>query len=143
MKIVVLHDNNHTLVDDSFDAVPLTNLGEIEDASCDLIHLNDCMDYVNLSVRDQLLLTAIKKLRKNGELLISGTDTIELVSQYYNHSISIQQLNASIYDGRLSIDSLFNLQKKLKKITSLSIVNAKLDGVYYSIKCKRTNEILE
>lgn len=136
MKIVVTHPNLQALVDNDHVQVTLQDLSAVEKASCTSIHLADCMDYVPPNERDKLLGIAIERLRYGGELTVSGTDMYALGNRIQYGKIGLEQVNASLYGGRLSIDHLHNLIVKLESV-ELEIVTAKLDNLYYAVTARR------
>ena len=81
---------------------------------------------------------ASKRLKYGGILTLSGSDAKSLASQIYHNNISIKQTNTSLYDGRLSIDHITNVARQLQKL-DLTIIDEKLDNLYFSIKATRKN----
>ena len=139
MKIAITHPNLKSILAKDESPVSLQDLNAgVENASCSSIHLADCMDYVPPSERSKVLATALKKLRYGGDISISGTDLIAVCQHMSSGVMSIIQANASLFEGRLSASTITDVLETLKEM-GLEIVNAKIEGMYYSIKARRPN----
>ncbi len=140
MKIAITHPNIKSVIDKEHQPVYIQEIGKIELSSCVSVNLADCMDYVPLKERGNVLNTAIERLRYGGEITISGADILAICAQVSNGHVTIEQANTSIYGSRLSGDTITNVIGYLQSI-NMEIVNAKLDHLYYSIKAKRKNRV--
>ena len=137
MKIAIIHEHTSTIVDSDQININLNELGNVSPSSCVSIHLADCMDYVPFAQRTALLDIALSKLRRGGEITISGTNLSAAIRDVYNHTLSIEQINATIYNHRLSVDTLDSIKNYLIDTKHLVVVNYKQEGLYFSIKMER------
>lgn len=139
MRIAIIHPNTTTIIDNNQTKISIEEIDSIETSSCISVHLSDCMDYVPLSERTKLLALAFSKVRKEGEITISGTDLLVVTHFIYNNIISMEQANTSLFCGRLSCDTVNNVIRTLESLGA-KINNAKIDNMYYSIKANRPND---
>jgi len=137
MKIAIMHEHASTITDSDQINIHLNELGNVAPASCISIHLADCMDYVPFTQRIALLDMALSKLRCGGEITLSGTNLSAIIRDVYNHTLSIEQVNATIYNHRLSVDTLDSIKNYLIDTKHLVVVNYKQEGLYFSIKMGR------
>lgn len=136
MKLAVTNPNTNSVIDGDAIKVGIQELSGVENSSCIEVNLNDCMDYVPLSERIKLLEMAVGKLRYGGVLFLSGTDLEAICHSTKYSATGIEQINAALYSGRLSIDYLHNVLSILKEI-DLEVEKASLENIYYSIRAKR------
>jgi hypothetical protein len=142
MKIVVTHPNMTSINDSDQARVPINDLAAVENSSCLAVHLADCMDFIPFEQRIQLLSDAYGKVRKGGEITISGTE-LEAIGHYIVHNItSSDQINVSLFNGRLSCEKMWIVSDQLESIGA-KLINSKLDGLYYSIKARRPDDRTE
>lgn len=140
MKILVTHPNLQQEPDNDQEVVSLQELSRLDDAICIYIHLADCMDYVPPSERYKLLQVAIKKMRYNAVITVSGVDILTVGQQIYAGLLEIDKANSVLYNSRLSADSINNVVTNMESM-GLELINAKLDGLYYSIKMRRKKNV--
>ena len=132
MKITILHPQSTTVVDNDSVRVSVTDLDSIEPSSCLSINMADCMDYMPYDKRDDFLELVVSKLRKGGKLFISGTDLYTIGYNIVHVLDDVNKLNAALFNGRLSAETLWDLCNKLKRL-GITVKNMKIDGLYYSV----------
>jgi len=136
MKITVITSNTQTISDSDSIKVPLNELSSVENASCLIINLADAMDYVPFNQRKDVLNLAISKLRPGGEIYISGSDMYAIGHYIIEQLTSAEQINTSLYGGRLSCNTMFDVTELCREL-DCETINSKLDGLYYSIKARK------
>lgn len=139
MKAVIVHPSMTSHISSDEVQIPINEIDRLENSSCVSIHLADCMDYVPLEERTKLLEKVCGKLRFGGQLTVSGV-SIRSVARDIHYMVStMEQLNATLYGGRLSTDLMDNTLRALREF-DFDVVNCKIDGHYYSIKAQRKYE---
>jgi len=136
MKIFLAHpESNRSKMNDET-PTNLDSLNEMSDAVCDSIEVNNILDFIFTRDRNNMLNVIASKLKYNGQLSINGND-IHIVSSFLDQSLmTLDQVNNSILNGKLSIDSTSSMITKLESL-GLEIVRVSIDGTEYSIEAKR------
>lgn len=132
MKLTILHARSTTIVDNDSTRISVTDLDSIESSSCLSINMADCMDYVPYDKRTDLLELVVSKLRKGGKLFVSGAELYTIGYNIYHVLEDENRINAALFNGRLSAESMWFLCKKLEPL-GIKVENMKIDGFYYSI----------
>lgn len=138
MKIVIVHPNTQTIIDNDQIQIPINDIDGVENSSCLSVHLADCMDYIPLTERGKLLTKAFGKVRMGGEITISGTDLATICSNVFHRSINLEQANTSLFSGRLSCDNATNVIRMVEALGG-ELDNVQITGMYFSIKARRPN----
>lgn len=136
MKIYISHPSSNTIKLNDEQPVVIEGISQIPDASCVKIQLGNVLDYISEKERDRILLTAISKLRIEGELHLNGVDFFAVGTFISSGLITIDEVNKVVLNGRMSMDCIRLLQEKLSR-SGLEIVKANMDGFSYSIIIKR------
>lgn len=138
MKIIILHPRAAPVIDANQIAIQLSELDQIEQSSCVSIHLLDCLDYISFDKRFTVLKEVYSKLRKGGEITINGND-LPAIRRYIEHRMtSMEQLNNTLFNGKVSIDTLKSTWENLEKLGA-EFVESKIDGMTFSVKARRPN----
>ena len=115
--------------------VQLNDLQKIENATCTLIHMGNCLEFVNGS----LLEVALKKLRYGGRIIIEGTDLLEVIYGYFRDVITLQEVQALLFIGRHACYTLENMVNVLRA-AGLTIISNRLTQYRYTITAERSYE---
>ena len=121
---------------ENFQEIEFKDLSQIDDASCECINLNECLDYVQFNERPHLLELAIKKLRYGGKIELQGVDLLSLSNNISNGDMTISDINKIYLSGRKSNDTLRRAETAVRSL-GIQIEITKIDDPIYSIKGKR------
>ena len=136
MKIFIT--DNINLGIDGFETLPVVQgsimLGKIPRNGCEFILIKNCLD----KIKDDVLQEIVSKMRKDGELSISGHDIKSINRQFYTRQIDKKQFMDLVLDKKnlYSSDEIVNKLKELK----LTIVSSTLEGTDYDIKAIRARK---
>ena len=136
MKIFISHPEANKLKLSDESPVNIESIKSIEDASCTSIQMNNILDFIPPENRENALSVIVSKTRIDGIVQINGVDILVMGDYISNHLVSIDEINASLFQGRVSTDSVLSVSKKLQAL-GFSIELIKLDGFIYNIIAKR------
>ena len=112
----------------------LEQLNAVAPASLTHLDLGDWCDKVEQ--RNTVLEVAISKIRYEGFIEIRGIDVCEVARSVYTGSITVEQVNRAIYNGRKSLSNIFAMREVLTS-KRLTILENKFDGPAYYLKAVR------
>ena len=118
--------------------VPLNNLNDIHQASCDDILVHDCCDYI--PQRTQVLQAIASKLRYGGTVHISGIDFLEVAHALVRGEILLRDTHNLVYSGKSACSTLSDIVKELRTM-GMDIVSNRLDGYSYHIVAARPKNV--
>lgn len=136
MKIFIAHPATNKLKLNDEQPVNIETLSEIPNASCTKVQLNNTLDYVYPKDRDRALAMALSKLRIDGEIHINGIDFFAIGCFISDGLITLAELNQNVLSGRLSMDGIYQLEKRLSR-DGLEVVKASIEGFSYEIVARR------
>jgi predicted SAM-dependent methyltransferase len=120
-----------------------SDLSQIEDGSCDEIIVRQFVEHLNTNNLFSTLTAWAKKLRRNGEIIISGTDFFTLMSLYKNGQLTLSETNAILFGEQKRAWDSKSLCVNISDITDilssagLKIISKQIEGFIYIIKAKR------
>lgn len=129
MKIIIVLEVKQ-VSDNNYHYITPNQLATIENNSCTEVHIT-CLDYIPESLR--FIGECIAKLRKNGILTLVGLDIVEISKAVITGQITIDDINAILYKGKQSIDTLNRLKLFLASIHT-TIEDIRLNNLTYNIK---------
>ena len=112
----------------------LESLDSLPNAACTFLYVNNCCDFV--PNRQEIFHKIVSKLRYGGEILIEGTDLIEVGYGLSRGLIQTQDVQPLLFGGRYSCSTIDEVQDSLQQL-NLQIVNKRLMQYKYSIRAKR------
>lgn len=121
---------------EGYEEIDIQNISQIDDASCEHIQLNECLDYVRFDERQKLLQEVIKKLRYGGNIEIQGVDLLSLSNNLKNGRMTTKDINKIYLNGRKSNDTLRSTVGDVQS-SGITIEMTKIDDPLYYIKGKR------
>lgn len=136
MKLYIAHKSSNEIRHNDELPISLNDMGQIENGSCLKIRANNILDYVAWKDRQDLLKMLVSKLRFNGELSLNGIDLFSISHYIDTGQLSIEEMNLSLLNGRLSTDCMFMVEKSIKDL-GMEIIQSKLDGFVFHILSKR------
>jgi hypothetical protein len=134
MKTIIFIPNI-TIVNDIGNQVSIQDVNTITDGSCRELILYDCIDYIDHRQKINLLNLLLSKVRYGGELIIEGTDLVEV-----SRSLIIGQINLD--DTRKLLYKANNLStceemSSLLESRGFSIIHRRVNNYVYTIRAKR------
>ena len=136
MKVFITDDLNLGI--DGFNTIPVVQggvmLGNIPRNGCEFILVKNCLD----KIKDDILEELAGKMRKEGELSISGTDINSINRKFYTKEIDKKEFIEYILD-KYNLYSIDEITERLQKC-GLTIVSALLKGSTYDIKAIRRSK---
>ena len=136
MKIFITHPAINRVKLNDEQPVNMEAIGEIPDASCSKIQLNNILDYIANKDRDRALAAALSKLKIEGEIYLNGIDFLAAGNFIANGLISLDEVNQNIFNGKMSVDHINKVKDKLTQ-AGLEIVKVNMEGFSYNIIAKR------
>ena len=133
-KIELYVNENHPQTNADIQYLHLSHITTVDNASCDDIELNNCLDYA--LERGEILPVVISKLRYGGVIKISGVDLTTVMEDGSRCIIGLAQIQQLLYAGRMSCDTYENTIAKLKN-AQLTILHEVLDDQHYFITAAR------
>ena len=116
--------------------IQLNQLNSLPPASCSLIHIGNCLDFVP---NRELVFTEIcKKLKYGGRIIVEGTDLAETMFAYHTGVLLEKDLIPILFTGRYSCTTLNHIYTMCKDI-GLTIIQSRLDQYIYSVVGERHN----
>ena len=133
MKVFITDDLNLGI--DGFNTIPVVQggvmLGNIPRNGCEFILVKNCLD----KIKDDVLEELAGKMRKEGELSISGMDINSINRKFYTKEIDKKEFMEYILD-KYNLYSIDEITERLQKC-GLTIVSALLKGSTYDIRAVR------
>ena len=133
MKVFITDDLNLGI--DGFNTIPVVQggvmLGNIPRNGCEFILVKNCLD----KIKDDVLEELAGKMRKEGELSISGMDINSINRKFYTKEIDKKEFMEYILD-KYNLYSIDEITERLQK-SGLTIVSALLKGSTYDIRAVR------
>ena len=103
--------------------VDITQLDNVPNATCTLVHIGNCYDFVQNG--PELLDKAVSKLRYGGQLVIEGTDLIEVSYSIARDMIPVQDVQGLLFGGRYTCSTINDMANTLRGL-NLRIVKNRL-----------------
>jgi hypothetical protein len=116
--------------------IQLNKLNNIQAASCSLIHIGNCLDFV--PNRELVFVEICKKLKYGGRIIVEGTDLTETMFAYHTGVLLDKDLIPILFAGRYSCTTLNHIYTICKDV-GLTIIQSRLDKYTYSIIGERPN----
>ncbi len=116
--------------------VDFNELSKIPDASCKYIHANDCCDFI--LERPTFIKQLVKKLKYGGQIIIEGTDVVNVSFGISRGNLTAEEIQALLYNGRLYCDTMLNTKEYLMNF-GLTILLNRITQYKYSITAERPN----
>lgn len=136
MKLFLTHpESNRSKMNDET-PTNLDSLNELTDAVCDSIEVNNILDFIFTKDRNNMLGIIASKLKYNGQISINGNDIHCIATFLENSLMTLDQVNNTLLNGKLSVDSTSSMVTKLETL-GLEIVSVSIDGTEYNIIAKR------
>lgn len=136
MKVFITDDLNLGI--DGFNTIPVVQggvmLGSIPRNGCEFILVKNCLD----KIKDDILEELVGKMRKEGELSITGMDINSVNRKFYTKEIDKKEFMKFILD-KFNLYSIDEITERLQKC-GLTIVSALLKGSTYDIKAIRNKK---
>tara|TARA_R110002051_G_scaffold29094_1_gene68227 strand:+ start:2995 stop:3423 length:429 start_codon:yes stop_codon:yes gene_type:complete len=114
--------------------VDLSEVGNLDDAAYKEIFVDSCLDFIEQ--RDDFIKELVKKIRYEGQIIISGSDIYEISRAMMSKSLSLEEANSIIYGGRYSISSVLDMVAKLQEL-GLTVLHKRVNDFKYTIIAER------
>ena len=134
MKIVIYLPGIFETNEDGYEQIDLSEVASLDDAAYEEILVGDCLDFIEH--RDEFLKELVKKLRYGGKIIVAGADIYEISRAIMNRNLSLEEINSTIYDGRYSISSVFDMTRKIQKL-GLKPTHKRANDFKYTIIAER------
>ena len=138
MKTISLYLPNITKPEPDYEAISIETdvaLQTIPDGSCDEIIINNVLDFLDTSNRQNILKLTISKLAYDGTIVICGLDFLMLSRDVLAQIITIEQANV-LYGNKKSIETAETTVVFLQQ-QGLKIIQKRLSEHTYSIIAQR------
>ena len=106
------HQNLLTPFEDC-QAININQLDSIPNSTCTLIHIGNCYDFIPNN--KEVLTKAISKLRYGGQLVIEGTDLIEVSYGISRDMIQTQDVQGLLFAGRHTCSTIHEMTARLRQ----------------------------
>lgn len=108
------------------------------DNECIEFH-GDIMDYISIHALDNFFLLLHRKMRNNGEVILSGTNLHELNRHYIMGNIGDEEYNLALYDRVFQKDGIYSTSVITNYLVKYGfhITSITLDGLKYTIGARR------
>lgn len=136
MKIQLLLEQHKDMVSNFEDCqrVFITQLNQISQASCTLVHMGNVHDFVKNDI--ELMAAVVSKLRYGGNLVIEGTDVLEVAYDIASGALDVNKIQHMLFDGRFHCRTHEDILKLLRS-QGLKILSNRLNQYKYSIRAER------
>lgn len=97
------------------------------------------MDYIPFHMAPSFFSTLAKKMRKNGEVNLSGTNINELNRHFIMSNIGDEEYNQAIYNNTFQKEGIYSpstIVSYLNKV-GFNITSIKIDGLSYTVGARR------
>ena len=108
----------------------------VSDSEAVEILATDIINFVSMEKVEELIDGWIKKLRHGGKLVIGGVDAFEVCRAVSHTSLSIEEFNQIIHEGRSSQISISELSEILSR-KGLTILKRRLSGFNMIVEAQR------
>lgn len=140
MKLQLIKDQSESI--EGFKTVLTTNfmppsLNDVIDNSCENIIIGDVLDLYSQEVRNNVLVSIVKKLRLNGEVFVSGVEARSLCKMFSNNYLKTNNLSDIISNigSIMELDEINNILESC----GLEVETSKINGYKYEIRARRKN----
>ena len=113
-----------------YDKIDLSEIGSLDDAAYEEIYVDSCLDFI--PQRKEFAKEIVRKLRYGGKITISGSEIYEIARGSMNRSLTLEETNSMIYNGRYSISSVFDMVASLQQL-GLKIIHKRVNDFKYTI----------
>ena len=120
--------------EDGYEYVDISNIVDIDDASCEEILVGECLDY--LSQRKDFFAEIVKKVRYGGKIVISGLDLNQVGRQITNGAINTGNVSELVYNKRHSISNVYEVAETLTK-SGMHVTSKTISDINYSVIAER------
>jgi len=117
-----------------YDKIDLSEIGSLDDAAYEEIYVDSCLDFI--PQRKEFAKEIVRKLRYGGKITISGSEIYEIARGSMNRSLTLEETNSMIYNGRYSISSVFDMVASLQQL-GLKIIHKRVNDFKYTIVAER------
>jgi hypothetical protein len=116
--------------------VEINQVNAIPDASCNLLHVGNCLDFIQNS--QEALPQFVKKLRYGGQIVIEGVDLVEVGMGVSNNTLPIPQAQSLLFSGRQSCTTMDIMIQVVRQL-GLRPIKTRLMQYKYLIRAERPN----
>ena len=119
---------------DGYESIDLSEIGEINNSSCDEVFVGDCLDFIEQ--RTDFGTELIKKIAYGGTITIVGVDVFEMSRAVEVRQIDLPAINAILYNHRCSISSVGNVVSWVRQL-GLNVISQRVSDFKYTVIAKR------
>ena len=134
MKIAIYLPGVFETKTDGYEQVDLSEIGSLDDAAYEEIFVDSCLDFIEQ--RDDFIKELVKKIRYEGQIVISGSDMYEISRAMMSKALSLEEANSIIYGSRYSISSVLDMVAKLQQL-GLTVLHKRVNDFKYTIIAER------
>lgn len=138
MKVSVIHNNNQQPEQSEYVEIHHSEFARLSNSTLNEIKIVNTLDYVESP--EELINTAISKMRYGGRLIISGIDVILLCDKILNGKANISTIRSSLYSGRKSISHYEHIKNYIiQSGLKIKLINLDKDTNQYLIIGEKPN----
>lgn len=122
---------------DGFEFVSLNNIETLKTGSLEHVYVHDLLDYLEESTCEKAIKLIKSRLKKNGILIIQGTDIKSLSASLLYGQIELSTFRSMVYGaGKKTSYTISNMKAIINNIEGLKIVKVQfINGSQYYIEC--------